>query len=235
MRRFDMRVLTWNCSENLARKCDAIRAFDADILVFQECEQGSGACFPDFDFHWVGDSSRKGLGVFTRDTFTSVASSYDSTFKYFLPIENGGMRILGVWAFNQRARRFGPEANGFPRDAIAHYREWLDEGDRGVIAGDFNNSTVWDTPRGKSNFRSTVDQLDEIGYQSAYHLASKQQYGSELDPTLFHMKKMDRTFHIDYIFSKGLKVQTVEVGKSGDWLGLSDHFPVVLASEDPRK
>jgi exonuclease III len=234
MRKFVMRVLTWNCSENLARKCDAIRAFDADILVVQECEQGAGACFPGFDFHWTGDSPRKGLGVFTRDTFTSVATSYDSTFKYFLPIEMGGIRILGVWAFNQRARRFGPEANGFPRDALAHYREWLGGGDRGVIAGDFNNSTVWDKPRGKSNFRSTVDELAEIGYQSAYHLARNQAFGSELNPTLIFRKNTDQPFHIDYIFSKGLVVQTVEVGTSRDWLGLSDHCPIVVNVENLR-
>ncbi len=234
MRKFIMRVLTWNCSENLIRKHDAIGAFDADVLIVQECEQGAGACFPGFNFHWIGESPRKGLGVFTRGINTSLATNYDSTFKYFLPLEVGGMRILGVWAFHERARRFGPEANGFPRDAIAHYREWLDEGARGVIAGDFNASTVWDKPRGKNNFRSTVDELAELGYQSAYHRANNQRFGSEKNPTLFHRKNTDLPFHIDYIFTKSFEVKTVEVGTSQDWLGLSDHCPIVVNLEELR-
>ena len=38
----------------------------------------------------------------------------------------------------------------------------------------------------------------------------------------------DKTYHIDYVFLKGLNPKSIEIGSYDDWVKLSDHVPVVV-------
>ena len=42
--------------------------------------------------------------------------------------------------------------------------------------------------------------------------------------TFYHKKNESKKYHIDYLYSKSLRVNTVEVGKYADWIQASDYF-----------
>ena len=71
-----------------------------------------------------------------------------------------------------------------------------------------------------------MHNLKQLGFASAYHVETKEQFGQETNPTFFHTKKETKPYHIDYIFTKGLKVEHLEVGKFAEWKQLSDHCPI---------
>jgi exodeoxyribonuclease III len=100
-----------------------------------------------------------------------------------------------------------------------------------IVAGDFNNSVVWDKPGGTGNFRAVATDLETNGFKSSYHSINKCSYGSEPDKTLFFRKNTEMTYHIDYCFASATldaKIKKVEVGSHSKWLRYSDHVPLII-------
>jgi len=70
--------------------------------------------------------------------------------------------------------------------------------------------------------------LESMGFKSCYHKLNNEDFGTEECATLYHTKKRDKTYHIDYVFLKGLNPKSIEIGSYDDWIKLSDHVPVVV-------
>jgi len=221
-----LKVLTWNCNLNFTQKYDALKDHDADVMVIQECEQEF--TIPGYNVFWTGTNIKKGLGVLVKSE-GRVHAQHNKQLINFLPIETPSCNILGVWAYNHRAKKIDPNFSGNAYEAVAHYEHFMTTDKPTIIAGDFNNSVIWDKPNNKNNFQILVHNLKQLGFASAYHVQAKEQFGQESNPTFFHTKKETKPYHIDYIFAKGLKVEHFEVGKFAQWKHLSDHCPIYIA------
>jgi len=204
-----------------------LKNLDADVLIIQECEKVSRNYFDGFDFHWVGRNERKGLGVLTRGASTFSEEIYRSDLIYFIPIRYKDFFILGAWAFNGRAQKFGSEASGYFLDVMDHYSKHIETSDKVVVAGDFNNGPQWDTPGHRNNFVGIDHRLNELGLSSAYHASFSEEFGKETSSTYFHQRNPQKPFHIDYIYSNLKPIEPVVVGNFMDWSKFSDHVPVI--------
>ena len=213
---------------NFKLKFTAVQNFEADILLVQECEKLPRDNFEGFDFHWVGENAKKGLGVLTKGPSEFPQEIYRSDFIYFIPVTFRGLFILGVWAFNDRAGKISAQSSGYFLDALAHYSEQIQASSEVVIAGDFNNGPQWDVPGHKNNFVDINSALNALELHSAYHVSKLEEFGKETSPTYFHQRNLEKTFHIDYVYANFDLIESVEVGTYSDWSALSDHVPVTV-------
>ena len=202
---------------------------NADICIIQECEKLKEDYFPNAKFFWTGRIENKGLGVLIKNGSASLGSTHNPNLINFLPIRSDNIKILGVWAYNHRAIKFGDDVSGETIQAIEFYKEWLVDGNLPcVFGGDFNNSVIWDKPNNQNNFQNINSKLEDLGFNSAYHSQTADQFGSEETATFFHTKQESKKYHIDYLYLKSLKSSSVELGKYKDWIKLSDHVPIMV-------
>ena len=115
-------------------------------MIVQECEQQPFDFFPEAHYHWVGHDNRKGLGILTFEQKAEIDPNFNPNLDYFLPLVfESGLKLLGVWSFTHRAeKRFGVGHKGHVSDALNYYSDWLRDSDQAIVAGDFNNSVIWD-------------------------------------------------------------------------------------------
>jgi len=227
-----MKIISWNCCLNLSKKFNVIQSLGADIVIIQECEKLPKDFFPGANYFWSGHTDKKGIGVLLFGIDGEIDESFNKNLDYFLPLNlDIGITLLAIWSFTHRAqKRFGEGHKGHVSDAIQYYKDWLKNTDKGIIAGDFNNSVIWDQGNKESNFMNTNLALNSLEYQSAYHQLTGEDFGAEKSATLYHTKKKDKTYHIDYIYLKGIKPINVGVGIYEEWIKLSDHTPVIVKS-----
>ena len=224
-----MKIITWNCNLNFAKKYEHIESMDADVCIIQECEKLKEDYFPNSKFFWTGRIENKGLGVLVKNGSASLDSSHNPDLINFLPVISDNLKILGVWAYNHRAKKFGDNVSGETIQAIEFYKEWLEDKDLPcVIGGDFNNSIIWDRPNNKNNFENINTQLENLGFASVYHSRTNDEFGLEETATFFHTKQESKKYHIDYLYLKSLQSSSFELGKYKDWIELSDHSPMVV-------
>jgi exonuclease III len=224
-----MKIITWNCNLNFAKKFEHLEPMDADIFIIQECEKLKEDYFPNSQFYWTGRIEKKGLGVLIKNNSASLDPIHNPKLINFLPIRSDNFKLLGVWAYNHRAKKFGDHVSGRTIQAIEYYKEWLgNESMPCIFGGDFNNSVIWDKPNNENNFENINKKLEDLGFRSAYHLKTNDAYGSEKTATFFHTKKESKKYHIDYLYLKSLEFKSIEVGKFKDWIKLSDHVPVLV-------
>ena len=222
-----MKIITWNCNLQFAKKFEHLEPMNADICIIQECEKLKEDYFPNAKFFWTGRIENKGLGVLIKNGSASLDSIHNPNLINFLPISSDDLKILGVWAYNHRAKKFGDDVSGETIQAIEFYKEWLVGEDLPCIfGGDFNNSVIWDTKNTKTPFQRTIKRFDGLGLTSAYHSDKNEQHGSETEGTLFHTKKEEKRYHIDYLFLR--QTGNVTVGSYQDWIEFSDHVPVTV-------
>ena len=62
-----MKILTWNCNQGIVNDFSAIKDFDADVVIIQECEKLDKNSFESYSSHWIGNNDRKGLAVLTKE------------------------------------------------------------------------------------------------------------------------------------------------------------------------
>jgi len=206
----------------------AVQNSGADILLIQECEKVPRDYFNGFDFHWVGQNDKKGLGVLTKGPSKFPQDIYRSDFIYFLPVVFQDTLILSTWAFNGRAQKFGADCSGYFLDVLLYYGEWIRSSDKVVVAGDFNNGPKWDVPGHPNNFVGINEALNSLGLYSAYHQMYAEEFGMETQATYFHQRNSNKPYHIDYIYSNLKPIKSVEVGCFSEWYNLSDHVPVTV-------
>jgi len=224
-----MKILSWNCNLNFEKKYDHLESIDADILIIQECEKLKENYFSNAKFFWTGRLENKGLGILIKNRSASLDPIHNPNLINFLPIQSDELKILGVWAYNHRAVKFGQNVSGNTIEAIKYYEVWLmDESRPCIFGGDFNNSPIWDKRNNPNNFENINRVLNSLGFESAYHSKTGDDFGVENAATLFHTKKESKKYHIDYLYLKSLVVKSLEVGAYKDWIKLSDHVPIIV-------
>jgi exonuclease III len=224
-----MKIISWNCNLNFAKKYEHVESLDADVLIIQECENLKEDYFSGRKFFWTGRIQNKGLGILIRGGSASIHPSNNKNLINFLPIQSDDLKIIGVWAYNHRAVKFGNEVSGNTSDAIEYYKNWLSVGAKQCLfGGDFNNSIIWDKPNNDNNFQNINAKLNDLGFVSAYHSISGDSFGHENEATFFHTKNESKKYHIDYLYTKSLDTKSITIGKYKDWIKLSDHSPVMI-------
>lgn len=231
-----MRIVTWNCNGAFRKKFEYIMAFDADIIVVQECENPKESKDLDYlrwanNYIWIGDNKNKGLGVFAKPNIQlrrlEWSNQYkDHLVKYFLPcIVNEEFVLLGVWTHRNNSPNFG---------YIGQLWKYLqinkEKLSNSIVLGDFNSNSIWDEWDIWWNHIDVVNELREIGIESLYHTFFHEHQGKETIPTLYFQRKFERPYHIDYIFgSKEFlkRLDKLEIGMYSDWIGISDHMPIM--------
>ena len=200
--------------------------FNADILCLQECEELPSDDFEGFEFHWVGKNKNKGLGILTKGSSEFLEYVYQPNFIYFSPVALGNLLVIGVWAFNGRAKKFSNESSGYFLDALDHYKDTILSFQKVLVLGDFNNGPQWDKPNHRNNFSDINVAFNEMGLESLYHKMTGEEFGKEKMATYFHHKNHQKPFHIDYIYSNLDTCKSVSLGNSSEWLNFSDHIPL---------
>jgi len=223
-----MKVITWNCNLNLVKKFEHISKESPDIAIIQECEKLDENYFPNSKYFWLGKNEKKGLGVIVFNHSAKVSESLNEKLIYFLPIETDILNIIGVWAYNHRAApKFGDDFSGNTSDALTNYEALLSSNSKVLFAGDFNNSVIWDKGNKENNFLNINNKLNSLGLKSSYHEYSNEKFGEESKGTLFHTKKQNKPYFIDYIYYREMNLSKVYVGQYDEWISLSDHMPVI--------
>tara|TARA_B100001989_G_scaffold132817_1_gene93946 strand:- start:2478 stop:3161 length:684 start_codon:yes stop_codon:yes gene_type:complete len=224
-----MRVITWNCNLKFKEKFELVNSYDPDICFIQECEKLKFDFFPNFKYFWTGRNENKGLGVLTKKNDFFIDESHNKNLINFLPIKADNLKLLSVWSYNHRARKFGAEVSGNTIDAINFYKDWFgDKNEKCIIAGDFNNSIIWDKKGNDNNFDNINNHLMSLGFASNYHKLKGEIFGKESSPTFFHTKKEHKKYHIDYIYSKNLNPLELKIGPYSEWITFSDHSPLIM-------
>ena len=222
-----MIITTWNCNLKLKSKYEYIESLDSDILIIQECEKLKQDYFPNTQYFWTGRDENKGLGVLVKKDTAKISKLHNPNFIHFLPIETDSLNIMGVWAFNHRAVKYGDNTNGKTLDAINYYDIWLNDSQKSIFAGDFNNSIIWDKTSNPS-FSNINNELNRLGYESSYHKQTQDIFGKEKETTFYHTKREDKKYHIDYIYIKDMNIKSLNIGSYDKWIEHSDHCPVSI-------
>ena len=235
-----LRLVEWNVAMALDKKAHLLNGLNPSVAILPETAcpervrpalEAVGAT----SIEWVGSNPNKGLTAAAFGPWTlRVDDSYDPGYQWVMPLHLSGpseVRLLAVWDFNHRGSGHDSAKRlGSCRASFEHYEEFLSgDSDLVVITGDFNNSVFWDKPNSSVKFGDFMDQLESSGYFSAYHLHHGCQRGAEPDATLWWMKDVEKSYHIDYAFvSRTDAVQAVTVGASSEWLAYSDHAPLIV-------
>lgn len=237
-----VRIVSWNVAAGFANKLSRLADLDADVAIVPEaCHEGRlrKAGVDDFaSMDWVGRFPARGLAVlgFGRWRTTMQAKVWDQRIEWTLPCTAKGpggteFGVVGCWALN-KSPRFDPTDLKVPLGAQlpTTYPDLL--AGPAVVAGDFNNNTIWDKPGNPRNWATTAEALEGIGLTSAYHRFFDERFGEETRPTHWWRRSAETTFHIDYCFvPKHWTVTQVWVGRHEEWLRKgdgSDHAPLVV-------
>jgi hypothetical protein len=233
-----MRLTTWNCKGGFNRKHPFIVALKPDVLVVPEAEELrtvtnllGAKCVS--SHHWVGSNRNKGLAVLSYGDYSlRVHDGYDAQHRWILPLAVDGpepFTLFAVWTVPHVKTRYYVSCLF---DALKSYRTIL-ESERVVWAGDFNQSTLFDSPDDPLHFSRWLSRIAKFGFRSLYHLKLDFKHGCEPDKTFFLHHDISKPHHIDYIFAKpdiyGNGFDLV-VGQHAAWAKLSDHMPLTLTT-----
>ena len=244
-----MKIVTWNCNGALRNKFQFIDELKADIYVIQECENPSVVKHDGYkqwssNYLWIGDSKNKGLGVFAKGSTVLKKLDWNNNFsghvdnsipehkvKHFLACSvNNEFNLLGVWTHKNDSECFG---------YIGQLWKYLQLNQKKlgdcIIAGDLNSNVVWDKWDRWWNHSNVVEGLKKDGIESLYHLVNNELQGKETTPTLYLQRKLEKPYHIDYIFGSEKwtsSITSCKVGKPSKWLVVSDHMPIIADFRD---
>lgn len=226
-----MKIVTWNCNGAFRKKFESLNEFQADIIIIQECEypeQSKDKKYRNWatNFLWTGENKNKGLGVFAKDDVKLERLDWKSNgLKYFIPCRiNGDFLLLASWCHGANSPTFG-----YIGQLWKYMQMHKSKFGKSIIAGDFNSNVIWDRWDRWWNHTDVVRELKEIQIESLYHQYFNEEAGKETQPTLFLQRKLEKPYHIDYVFASdkiSKSLINVTIGKSFKWLEISDHMPV---------
>jgi exodeoxyribonuclease III len=240
----DMRLITWNCKGAFHRKHEFAVALRPDILIVPECEKLSRIqqmldSRVVRSFEWFGSNPRKGLAVISYGDYKlDVHPSYDPSHRWIVPLSVSGpvpFVLLAVWTLP-----LGGYSGRYVRpllEAFECYRTLMLSSEV-VWAGDFNSNFVFDRPSRRYKFCDFVDLLRQYGLHSLYHHQNRCEHGEEPDNTFYLYHRVDRGYHIDYVFTTDRFHPhgfDVAIGSHIDWSKRSDHAPLVCDIPDEHQ
>lgn len=218
------------------KKWQALDRFDADILVISESESpemlAAKADGTPFERHiWAGENQNKGVSIFARNGWDLNPAPRDPKLRFVLPVlaSKGGVQfpIIGLWTQAEKPHKAG-YATHFLK-AVEHYTDLF--GAHSILLGDTNSSPVF-KELGSVHLQA-VAGLEGFGQRSLYHEAFGAVQGEEPDPTFYLTKKREKPYHLDYIFAgSGWVQKDLFVGLYDDWIGSSDHMPLVATLDN---
>jgi exodeoxyribonuclease III len=232
-----IRLVVWNCADGFARKASVLEALQADLAIVPECRRAALAKteIDERRICWVGPEKGRGLAIISGEEWTLEAVSLDFRDQWFLPVivRRGSfeLRVLGIWVKPYE-------------DYIAPTLRTLEKckaflsNNPAIVAGDFNQNTIWDKATSKRRFADVIAKLADLNLVSAWHAFHAETHGQESKPTLYFRRSIKETFHIDYAFlpnEETWKVSRVEIGSYEDWVltGYSDHVPLIVETLIP--
>ncbi len=238
-----IRIVTWNLAAGAHKKVHRVQdELEADIAVLCEVStEGKLRKEGVDDFRtmdWVGRVQSRGLAVMGFGSWKTKMydAKWDQRIEWTLPAEATGpnkqsFNIVGCWAFNKRAHFDPTDFQKSQGEQIPDaYPELFEQPT--VVAGDFNNSVVWDKPGKPRSWATMVETMDDHGLKSAYHSFFDEEQGKERRPTHWWKRSTDSTFHIDHCFvPTEWDITQVWVGGPEGWLRKgdgSDHAPLVV-------
>ena len=219
-------------------KADKIVALNPDILIIPECESPEKLIFsPSLkkpnDFIWFGKNQHKGLGIFCYSDYKiKVEEWHNPDFRMIVPInfknEKEEFTLFAIWANNPEDKN--SQYVGQIWKAINYYKDHIVATET-IFVGDFNSNKIWDKKRRIGNHTDVVNFLEERLVLSLYHNYFMQEQGLEAHPTFFMHRNINKPYHIDYCFASKIfkkKLKSVEIGNYKDWIGYSDHMPLII-------
>ncbi|WP_299780488.1 endonuclease/exonuclease/phosphatase family protein [uncultured Formosa sp.] len=230
-----MKIVTWNCNGGLWKKFKELENLNADILFIQECENPQVSKHQDYkdwanNYIWIGDNKNKGICFFAKPEFKLDKLNWsniyeDHAVKYFLPVLlNNNIKLVGVWAHSNNSPTFG---------YIGQFWKYLqinkDNFKDAVVLGDFNSNKIWDKWDRWWNHSDVLNELNSIKLESVYHRFYLEEQGLEIKKTYFMHRKLEKGYHIDYVFTPESMMTGEYDLQIGDfkWLEISDHLPIV--------
>lgn len=230
-----LKIVTWNCSGAFRKKFENITSYNADIYIIQECENPAESQHKEYrewakNYLWNGDTKNKGIGIFAKPEIELNQLDWSNKFKnhyvkHFLPCKiNQDFELIAVWTHKNNSPNFGYIGQLWKYLQINKHKL-----KSSIIAGDFNSSTIWDEWDRWWNHSDVVAELKELEIESFYHKFTGEQQGKETNPTLYFQRKLERQYHIDYIFGSKIfseKLNKIEIGQAEKWLKISDHMPI---------
>lgn len=230
-----MKIVAWNCYQKF-RECfkDIIKE-DADIYVIPECEDPAISKSEEYrefasNYYWVGENKMKGFGIFARDSVKmDLVDLDDNGLRYFIPVRiNDSFNLLGVWTNPDMEKGKVVE---YPNEITRYYELHKDSGffnEDMIICGDFNCDVSLNNKTHGRNVLKMIDKLSEVGLVDTYHYLNDEKQGEESQPTHYWLFKLENPFHLDHVFAAPGRVRKFEIGDADEWLGLSDHMPIIF-------
>ena len=234
-----MKIIKWNSQGAFRKKNEKILSLNPDILIVSECENEDKLKFGKLtpkpnDFFWYGDSSNKGIGIFSYSDYQfELLKEFNPKYRYVIPLKvtgkNTSFVLFAIWAMDNKENR---EARYIGQIwlAINYYSDFL-LNDNSILIGDFNSNKIWDYKDRVGNHSDVVKKLKEKTIFSLYHEKEKLEHGNEKHPTFYMYRKIEKPYHIDYCFASQRIIGNgfdFSVGKSKDWIELSDHTPILV-------
>ena len=220
------------------KKYACLLPFAADIVSIQECEhidKLADEWLQQYPYHhWVGKNEHKGLALFAKEPF-EITYRYDDFSIYFRTLHSD-IFGLALWVQDNkvdRQLRYVGGLNYLLEQTQQHIR--FDK--RCVLFGDLNASVVFDKKSRKlfGNFADFQQRMGVMSLHSVYHKLHQQSYGNETDPTFYLYRHLDKPYHFDYVYASTDIMQAVtacEIGMPEDFLGYSDHMPMMVEFAD---
>jgi len=242
-----VRLVSWNCRQGLHRpdKLLYLAGLRPDVAVLPEAAEPARTAGPlrkiGLDLiAWRGENPNKGLGLAVSTSINARSGAEkaipEELFLHKQVHQDGQGEVLdvfGVWAFNHRAKSYGKGRKDNTLRALESME--LSPAACAVVAGDFNDSIVWDKHSQYGGFSRVLGFLDQKGFVSAYHVFHGCEHGLEHDPTI-KWSGGRRTYHIDFVFLPRnwmSFVRAVRVPPISEWDHVSDHAPVIVDIDLP--
>lgn len=227
-----MKIITWNCNGAFRQKYHLLDRFNADVLVIQECEDPARSTdeYREWasNYLWIGENKNKGLAVFAQKKYDIERLEWEvNRLQSFLPVKiNQRLILLAVWTKQAGSKHFGYIGQLWKYLQL-HKKKLVSDT---ILCGDLNSSAIWHDHECWWNHLDVVRELEEINLHSLYHRYFSEYQGKEKQPTLYMHRKLEKAYHIDYIFAHESIMEpgySIEVGRADEWLKNSDHMPVI--------
>lgn len=229
-----LKILTWNCGGGFRYKLNELSQIDCDIYIIQECEltEISKKIYLDWrpNFKWKGNNKNKGIGVFAKNDIDLKALDWvDEGLELFLAIEFNQIQLVAVWTKHANSPTF--QYIGQLWKYLNLHRDKVKDKPT-ILCGDFNSNSRWDGWDRWWNHSDVVNDLNKLEIKSMYHEIFGEKHGEESQSTFFMHRKLEKKYHIDYLFASGClfkkEFSRVWVLGSDVWLKLSDHVPIIF-------
>jgi len=219
-----MKIVSWNCCNGfIPDKTKAIKFFNADILVIQECKESDFELektnWSSHDYYCDGKDSDRGIAIFTKKYVIDRNLKYfKEENRYVIPYNITGAEkpfiLNAVWTKKP------------PRDStyltpVYNVLEEIHASTNPIIfIGDFNTGSI----QGANNAHWYEDLYDSFARKGFINCAS----GQEWVPTFFRGNKSWLDDHCFASRDFQEKIISFGIGNYDYWRNYSDHCPIII-------